>query len=424
MINPESAAAVHAARFDGGFVRPIYDTYGFAQIPHTVRRLFGLADRGGVPFGPRNDLYDQHYDAVVLLLIDGFGWRFFQQYADGHPFLRRFMDEGVVNKLTSQFPSTTSAHITTIHTGMPPGKSGVFEWFFYDPEIDAVVAPLLFSLAGDKSRNTLQGRVDPGSFFPRGGLYHELAGAGVASHVMNDIGYARSPFSEAVTAGAQTLPFRTLPETMVNLGALLGQDAQRRYVYLYADMVDGTSHHYGPDSPQTEAEILVLLDALERVLHRALLASGKRVLLLVTADHGHIATNPKTTIALNTTLPSLLPLLRTNRSGQVLTPGGSSRDPFLYVQQGMIDEAEGLLREHLAGRAVVRRVRDMAQEGFFGPEPGERFLSRAGDLVVLPNADETVWWYEKGRFEYRFYGSHGGLSPEEMETILLALPYG
>jgi hypothetical protein len=51
-------------------------------------------------------------------------------------------------------------------------------------------------------------------------------------------------------------------------------------------------------------------------------------------------------------------------------------------------------------------------------------MGRVGNLVILPYAHETVWWYQKGRFEQNFYGSHGGLSREEMETLLLALPYG
>jgi hypothetical protein len=34
-----------------------------------------------------------------------------------------------------------------------------------------------------------------------------------------------------------------------------------------------------------------------------------------------------------------------------------------------------------------------------------------------------VWWYEEGKFKQDFYGHHGGLLREEMETLLLALPY-
>ena len=45
-------------------------------------------------------------------------------------------------------------------------------------------------------------------------------------------------------------------------------------------------------------------------------------------------------------------------------------------------------------------------------------------LVVLPNAGESIWWYERGRFEQRFRGHHGGLTAEEMLVPFAALPLG
>jgi hypothetical protein len=41
-----------------------------------------------------------------------------------------------------------------------------------------------------------------------------------------------------------------------------------------------------------------------------------------------------------------------------------------------------------------------------------------GNLVILPYRYESVWWYEKDKFEMKFRGHHGGLTPQEMETIL------
>jgi predicted AlkP superfamily pyrophosphatase or phosphodiesterase len=75
------------------FVKPRYDAGGFASLPRRISDLV-TANR---------------YDAVVLFLVDGFGWRFFEKFQQA-PFLDQVSRLGTVSKLTSQFPSTTAAH--------------------------------------------------------------------------------------------------------------------------------------------------------------------------------------------------------------------------------------------------------------------------------------------------------------------------
>ena len=147
MLNSNSILDVDASRFDREFVKPLYESYCFANIPSSIGPLLTGAGQPHLPADVFGEFGNKQYDAVVLFLVDGFGWRFFERYADAHPFLKRLMQNGVVSKLTSMFPSTTSAHVTCIHTGLPPAQSGVYEWFMYDPKLGETVAPLLFSLS-------------------------------------------------------------------------------------------------------------------------------------------------------------------------------------------------------------------------------------------------------------------------------------
>lgn len=425
MINQASLDAIAAARIGQHFLRPLYADYGFAQIPQTVRRCLGLSTHGGVPFGPRADLYTE-YDAVVLLFIDAFGWRFVEPQLERAPFLRRFAEQGMVAKLTSQFPSTTAAHVTTIHTGLVDGQSGVFEWYYYEPQLDALIAPLLFSFAGDPERNTLKTvGADTATLYPQQTLYHELREHHVDALAFHHNSIAFSPYSRQITAGARVMPYKTLPEAIVNLGRALERRQRRTYAFLYFDAIDAVCHAYGPESPQVAAEIALFLAAMELLLMPALGRAPGRTLLLITADHGQTAIAPATTVYLNHLAPELLPMLRTTRAGRPIAPGGSSRDMFVYAHEQHIGDAQALLQRKLAGRAEVWRTSDMIAQGFFGTTtPSPEFLSRVGNLVILPYPGEAIWWYEQGRFEQKFYGSHGGLTPDEMETVLLALPFG
>jgi predicted AlkP superfamily pyrophosphatase or phosphodiesterase len=363
---------------------------------------------------------------VILFFVDAFGWRFFDQYQQRSPFLRRAAEQGLISKLTSQFPSTTAAHVTTIHTGLPVGESGVYEWYYYEPLLDRMIAPLLFSFAGDKSRDTLKSAgVSARALYPSRTLYHDLQPHGVDAVVLQPHTYAASPYTQVVAHGARVVPYRTLPEALVTLGQLLDRQKGKAYYFLYIDSIDTICHRYGPESAHTAAEIEVFLATMELIFHRRMAESKRRALFLLTADHGQVAIDPATTIYLNQRFPQIQSYLMTNRAGQPLAPAGSSRDMFLHIKEPHLEEAHAFLRQALDGHAEVYRVRELIEQGFFGINPpSEAFLSRVGNLVILPYQRESVWWYEKGRFEQKYYGSHGGLTREEAETLLLVQSYG
>lgn len=104
-----------------------------------------------------------------------------------------------------------------------------------------------------------------------------------------------------------------------------------------------------------------------------------------------------------------------------MAPAGSPRDMFLYIKDYFFEEAEGVLKEKLSGTAEVIRTRDLVAQGYFGEDVSGRFLERLGNLLLLPYPGKTVWWDEKDKFEIRFFGHHGGLTPEEMEVGLAIL---
>ena len=385
------------------FIKARYDHKSFAGLPERIKARFASDD----------------YDAVVLFLIDGFGWRFFERFQET-PFLKRLAKHGQVEKLISQFPSTTAAHLTTIHTGWKVGQSGVHEWYYYEPGLDAIIAPLLFSYAGTPQRDTLKPTgVQPASIYPRGTFYPELKKMGVKPFVFGIRDYTPSTYSSAVMDGAELRSFKTLSEALINLGLLLQEQTVPAYLYLYFDRIDMLAHDYGPSAPQTEAEIQTFLLVMDYYFERVF-QGKKRVLFLMTADHGQVDVSPQTTIYLNLhrDFAGINRFLKTNLKGQLLVPAGSPRDMFLYIKDELLDEAQSFLGQWLEGKADVVKTEYLIEQGYFGPEVSSRFRERAGNLVILPYEKESVWWYEKGKFEQRFYGHHGGLTPEEMETVL------
>ena len=389
------------------FVKPRYDSGGFASLPQRVTDLLT---------GP------QEYDVVVLFLIDGFGWRFFEKFQEA-PFLKTIARTEKVERLTTQFPSTTAAHITTLHTGMSVGEHGIFEWIYYEPTLDAIIAPLLFSFAGTFQRDTLkQVGAKPQQLFPNNTLYQSLKKHGVASTIFQHREYTPSSFGDVIFSGAKAVGYKTLPEALTNLAeALAKSTSSRDYYILYNEKIDAISHEYGPNSPQTSAEIRVFLMTMETIFQKALRGNRKKILFLLTADHGQSEIDPQTTVYLNREprFAGIEKYLKTNRQGELLVPGGSARDFFLYIRAGMVEEAQAFLAARLEGQAEVRKVAELMSEGYFGARLSPMFCARAGDLVILPYRYESVWWYDKNKHEQKYHGHHGGLTPQEVEIPLL-----
>jgi hypothetical protein len=393
-------------RMTDPFLKPRYDSGGFASLPNRILHLLASGE----------------CDRLVLFVIDGFGWRFLEKFQEG-PFLNPVLRANGtrLERLTSQFPSTTAAHLTTLHTGQTVGAHGLYEWNLYEPALDAIITPLLFSFAGTTERDTLKAAgFDPARLYPQTTLYPDLSARGTNIFIFQPRDYTPSTYSEALYRGATARGYQSLPEALVNLAEALNRPAPPAYYVFYYDQVDSLSHDYGPAAPQTEAEILHLLLALERIFLPALRPAG-RTLFLLTADHGQAEIDPATTIYLNTDarFAGVEKFIRSDRAGRPLVPMGACRDFFLPIRAGLLDEARGFLSARLEGRAEVRPVAEMIAEGWFGPHVSEQFRTRAGDLVILPYPRESVWWYEKDRFVQKYYGHHGGLTPEEMEIPLL-----
>ena len=348
----------------------------------------------------------EEHSHVVLVYFDAFGWRFLERHGEHALFAR-----ANVERWTSQFPSTTTVHATTIHSGLPLGEHGLYEWHVLEPRLNRLVTPLWYSFAGDDRPETLRDSgLAPQDLFPRQTLYRRLLP--VSSHVALPAAFAGSLTSQALLQEATVHPF---VETRAGLSSLCEALAaeERAYGTIYFDAADSLMHVVGTEAPEVSA-----------VMEEILTAIGEapwldRTLVLLTADHGMEGISPERTTYVNVAWPELGRHLVTGADGKPLAPAGSCRDLFLHVLPDRLDEIAVRLGELLVGAAEVRKVEDLISEGLFGSHVTEALTSRLANLLVLPEAGEAAYWLESGRFEQPFFGQHGGLTANEMEIPLV-----
>jgi hypothetical protein len=325
---------------------------GFAELPAYIERLA------------------REHERIAVVLLDAFGWAFVQRHAD-HPFLRSLE----IEKVAAQFPSTTTAHLTTLYTGLPVEEHGLYEWRVYEPSVDAVIRPLPFLPARDDDPPLT---LEPADVLPSARFFER-----VPATVLQPEAIVGSSYGSVALAGAEVRGFATIEHGAARLGDAPGLTC------LYWDRIDAIGHRHGPSNPLFDAEILRALDALATV----------ETPLLVTADHGQIDVH--VTDELDAVWPPLVDHLTQH-------PAGSARDLFLHVT-----EPEAVV-DALATRLGDRARVCLAAELF--PAAGPRLRERLADVAVLPAPGRMVGLRAFASYERRFKGHHGGLTPEESET--------
>jgi hypothetical protein len=350
----------------------------FADIPAEVRHRVETGER------------------VVLILLDAFGLQFLERHRD-HPLIQR-LD---VIPLSSQFPSTTTAHVPSVHFGVPVHEHGLYEWNILEPALGEIICPLRFNSTGAEEEGTLAGRLEPTVLAPGPTFYESLA---VPCIVAQPFRLAGS-FTAVATRGAQVIGFRRLGEGVRALGeAFAAPGSDRRYALVYWDLIDRAGHDYGPGSPEFAVACRRSLDELWDA-SQALRA----VTVLITADHGQIDVGPDRVDYLDDVWPELPTLLSHPR------PAGSSRDVFLHVPAEHVGTVIDGLSTRLEGHAEVRAAGELFER--IGP----RLKARLGDVAVLPVPGRQAWLRSAAANEQRFRGQHGGLHEAETSTYLARL---
>ena len=146
-------------------------------------------------------------------------------------------------------------------------------------------------------------------------------------------------------------------------------------------------------------------------------------LYLFTADHGHVYADARETIYLNERIPELADCLPMSPTGNPIYPNGSPRDVFLHVRPERRDEVLALLHRHLDEIALVMPMDDGTGAGPVRAATGQRRSCAAGSAIFssFPVSAISSGGASRAVMANTFHGHHGGLSPEEVITVLGAI---
>lgn len=213
---------------------------------------------------------------VILISIDGGRWDYLQKYAP--PTLNALAAQGVrAERMVPCFPSSTFPNHYTLVTGLRPEHHGIVSNSMFDPAMRAEFA--LGNHPGPRESRWWGG--EP--------IWVTAAKQGVPTACMF------WPGSEAEINGGR-------PDRWERYDWKLSSDQRTdqvldwlklpaserpRLITLYFDIVDGAGHAFGPDASETREALLVVDQAIKRLVDGVhALSLEDLVNYVVVADHG------------------------------------------------------------------------------------------------------------------------------------------
>ena len=346
---------------------------------------------------------------VVLLVIDGYSALAHARH--GAELAAVGGETFQAASITSVFPSSTAAALTSLQTGVGPGRHGMAGYTLFLPALGRVVNMVRFQPIDGGQFDTAA--LDTANFLPVPTIYDILRDDGTDCVVVSHKEYANSPLTQVHSGKTPYAGHRTAGEMA---GLLLREVAKpgRRFIFGYWAGVDMLGHTHGPAGDVSTVEIDTLAYTLRRHLLEPLAAFGDDVAVILTADHGLTDISEAAATTLND-LNALTGPWRSPATGERRAVGLSLHEPGARLR----------LRDALGERAALLDARDAIDAGLYGPpEHHPDLLQRIGDALLLARGPASFPFQSSRPQPTLSLGAHGSLTPDEMLVPLLAWRFG
>lgn len=384
-------------------VVPDYAGLSIARIPDLVLAALGL----GTPPSRLLDLASPpRVDRVVLVILDGLGYSRFANLAKRDPDVHSLAALGASIPVTTVFPSTTVAALTTYSTGLAPAAHGMLGYRLFLREVSATVNMIQLSVVGGRGEVALPESFPVSSLVPGPTVYERLAEHGVATHALLPRGIASSGLSQVLYRGAtQIHPAVNLSDMLATSRRILAGANDKTVVTLYWPGLDSLAHPRGAASDAYAAEVASIAAALRREW----VGRVGRTLLVLSSDHGFATMRPSDYIAADD--------LDELRDALQFFPVGEPRASYLFLRAERRDALLARLPEAPGGIALLPSAGAL-EAGLFGEGPRHpEAQARLGDLVAV--STDSLGLLHPYPDAPLLHGMHGGLTADEMIVPLL-----
>jgi hypothetical protein len=339
--------------------------------------------------------------SLLYLVVDGLGLAQLGRHLRAGQGLQFFAAHPHAS-ITTVFPATTAAAVTTFDTGASPAEHGILSWFLHLPDHGCVATVL-------RTTTRIGTPLFPADYDMQ--AYYDVPSyVATVSDAMGLLSWGEIPnvpFGKVGTRWEDRRRYDDL-DGMVATAAGFAAEPGRRLAYVYWPRYDGLCHERGCTDPEVDAHFDAIDTALAQLVLRL---AGTDTSLVVLADHGLVDVPAERCIDL-AKVPGLGECLAT-------APAGDQRQMSLFVRPRKQEAFARVFDQYLAHACRVVPGEVMLEAGVYGPGvPHPALESRVGDVVLLSHEGWGMIHTPPGVTPLVMSGSHGGMSPAEVRIPL------
>ena len=396
------------------FIWPNYENGSIANVPATVAALLGVPFAGLPPL--RDELWRPlagGVKRVVVLIVDAMGWNLLQSERRNGNLEGMLGETAVYSKITSIFPSTTAAVLSSYWTGSAPAQHSLIGLNLFFPEHATAAQMLKFTPVFGKYPDALiDAGTEPENFLQTAGFGEQLHQSGIPTYSFKGHEIVDSVLSKMHGRGVEhNIGVQTVADMMSRIRQVLEENPGKPMVINgYWPTIDMLSHVYTWQGDSVRAELRAIFAQLKcELLDSLSKAAAKDTVLFVVADHGQALTPPSQHIELDDH-PLLKQML-------FMRPIGEPRVAYLYAKHGQQQNILAYINQYLSHAMVAVNAEDALASGLFGPQPfAANIKDRIGDVVVITRKGYVLLSSKEMKKADILIGRHGSMTRAEMEV--------
>lgn len=338
----------------------------------------------------------KNYKNVVLLILDGMGEHILKNISQDGFFRKHELD-----CITSVYPSTTTAALTTYYSGKPPYESGWIAWSQYFKEYGRAIDMLSHkeSYQNDTLKNARINVFDEVVNYEPVFEKIEKASQDVKAYEITP-DYSDRRSKRSIRANNV--------EDLCEAIKMVCNGEGRKYIMAYSDNPDGLLHKYGCNSEEAKNMVLEAEKTIEEMCKEL-----KDTIVIICADHGHKDINKAYNIL---DYPEILDCL-------VMPASLESRVLTFWVKEDRKEEFETLFNKEFSNDFMLLTKKEFLDREFLGNgDKHKKIDDFIGNYVALSISDSIIQlqtYLAEGKKVKK--STHCGLTKEEMEVPLIVI---